>query len=635
MPHRVLSACLVLSALASSGASAQTAANLLLVLNKDSAGSVQVAEHYARVRGVPQDQVLRLSLGAPADDLERVDFEARIQAPVADWIRRHGAQDRLLFIVLAKGVPLRIRGTSGRSGTVASVDSELALLYRRMAGDAPPLAGPLPNPYFLGDAPVERARPFTHREADIYLVTRLDGYTVDDVLKVIDRGAAPMREGRILLDQRGAREVAGGNTWLRRAADWLTSHGFGDRVVLDTTAAALAGGRPAWAQGGAGPPDRSDAQRGSGVIGYYSWGSNDPAITSRALGLAFVPGALAGMFVSTDARTFREPPPGWMTGPWGDQGRYWAGSPQSLTGDLIRDGVTGAAGHVAEPFLDATIRPDILFPAYVSGFNLAESFYLAMPYVSWQTVVVGDPLCAPFPRKGLQPADIDPGPDPATETAAFFSARALRAAAARGIGPEAARLLLRADARRARGDEAGARAALEQATAVDPKLAGAQVQLAIDDEARKDYARAAERYRLALDVVPDDPAALNNLAYILATRLGKPAEALGYAERAVAGAPESATVADTLAWTRHLLGRDEEAARAMPAVVAALPRNAEVRLHAAVIYAAVGRLDAAAAELAEALRLQPSLAGTDEAEQVRKATGRKEDVDRSAPGPRA
>ena len=35
------------------------------------------------------------------------------------------------------------------------------------------------------------------------------------------------------------------------------------------------------------------------------------------------------------------------------------------------------------------------------GFSLAEAFYLAVPTLSWQTVVVGDPLCAPFGRKVL------------------------------------------------------------------------------------------------------------------------------------------------------------------------------------------------------------------------------------------
>jgi uncharacterized protein (TIGR03790 family) len=598
----LLLAVLAISATAAPAA-AQTGDNVLLVLNKDSADSARVAGHYARVRGVPQEQVLRLALGAASDDIERADFDGRIQAPIAGWLRLHSAQDRILYIVLAKGIPLRIRGTTGRGGTLASVDSELTLLYRRMAGEAPPLPGPLPNPYYLGDRAVGEARPFSHRDADIYLVTRLDGYTVDDVLGLIDRGAAPSREGRILLDQRAARDTASGNTWLQQAADWMNGHGYGDRVILETTAQPAMGVK--------------------NLLGYYSWGSNDPAITARSLGLGFVPGAVAGLFVSTDARTFREPPPGWTTGAWLDPDKYWANSPQSLSGDLIRQGVTGVAGHVAEPFLDATIRPNILFPAYLSGFNLAESFYLAMPYVSWQTVVVGDPLCAPFPRKALQPSDIDPGIDPATELPSLFSARRLELAARQGVGPEAARWLLLGEARGAKGDKAGERKALEEATALDPRLLASQLRLAAMYEESRDYDKAIDRYRKVLDQSPDDPVALNNLAYALATRKGQAAEALPYAARAYRLTRGTPTVADTLAWVQHLLGRDQEAAPIAAAAVSALPANAELQLHAAVILAAVGKLEEARQHLAEAVRLDPSLAGTNEARALREKLGGK------------
>ena len=296
--------------------------------------------------------------------------------------------------MLTKGIPLRVAGTSGRNGTVSSVDSELALLYRKSLGVPVPPAGPLPNPYYLGTRAVEQARRFRHADQDIYLVTRLDGFTEADVRGLIDRGLAPVNTGRFVLDGKvGWNEP--GNDWLRAAAAGLTARGLGDRVTLDVTSTVLS-------------PIRD-------VLGYYSWGSNDPAVKARRPDVTFVPGAIGGMFVSSDGRTFREPPAGWNVGAWSDRAGFFANSPQSLAADLIRAGITGIAGHVAEPFLDATIRPNILFPAYVSAFNLAESFYLAMPFLSWQTVVVGDPLCAPFPRRRLESAEIDPGVDPATE----------------------------------------------------------------------------------------------------------------------------------------------------------------------------------------------------------------------------
>ncbi|HXM45433.1 MAG TPA: hypothetical protein VN924_29620, partial [Bryobacteraceae bacterium] len=66
---------------------------------------------------------------------------------------------------------------------------------------------------------------------------------------------------------------------------------------------------------------------------------------------------------------------------------------QTLTADYIHEGATGCSGHVYEPFLEFTPHPDQLFPPYFHGRNLAESYYLAIPGLSWQNIVVGDPLC--------------------------------------------------------------------------------------------------------------------------------------------------------------------------------------------------------------------------------------------------
>ncbi len=595
---------LLLSAAAlavASPAFAQSGANVLLVVNEASPTSGRIGDHYARVRSVPSDQVLRIKVDAD-DEIDRAAFDAQIQAPIAAWLRQHFAQDRILFIVLTKGVPLRVSGTSGREGTTASVDSELTLLYRRLVGSTPAIDGKVNNPYFLGAAPIAQAKRFSRDSSDLYLVTRLDGYTVEDVIGLIDRGAAPSREGRILLDQKAGVVDAAGNDWLAAAADRLSKMGFAKRVVLETTSRVL-----------------TDQKN---VLGYYSWGSNDWAITARHFLFGFVPGALAGMYVSTDGRTFTEPPTGWTIGKWTDKTTFFAGSPQSLAGDLIREGVTGVAAHVDEPYLDATTRPDILFPAYVSGFNLAESFYLAMPFLSWRTVVVGDPLCAPFPRKALQSADLDKGIDPATELPALFAARRLQVLT-QGTTPEAAQVLLRSEVRTAKGDGAGARKALEDATALDPKLLGAHLVLASGYEAQEEYDKAIERYRTVLAASPDNMVALNNLAYALAVHKGQPAEAMVLAVRAMTlSGGRSPEIADTLAWVQHLLGRDTEAVQIMERIVKAAPARAEYRLHLAVVYASIGKPAEAAAELREAVRLDPELEKTDEVKALRARLGR-------------
>ena len=127
----------------------------------------------------------------------------------------------------------------GRDGTMASVDSELTLLYRAPAGR--PAAGRRTRRQPVlswTERPMPSARPFTRADRDIYLVTRLDGFTVDDVAGTDRSGRRAQRAPRaaIVLDQkddaRGPRRRRDG---CRQAADRLREANEGDRVVLETT----------------------------------------------------------------------------------------------------------------------------------------------------------------------------------------------------------------------------------------------------------------------------------------------------------------------------------------------------------------------------------------------------------------
>ncbi len=576
----------------------QDGRNVLLLVNAADAGSGEVAAYYARARAVPAEQLLPLRI-ATADEIDRVQYERDIEVPVARWLSGHNAQDRILYLVPAKGFPLRVRGSGGQSGTVASVDSELALLYRKLTGTPTPPAGRAANPYFLGDRPITAAGRFSHAHADIFLVTRLDGFSVADVRQLIDRAREPSRDGEFVLDERasllGERR---GDTWLAAAARELEARGFGDRVVLETSRA-LAGTRKR-------------------VLGFYWWGSNDPAVRTRSVDLQFAPGAIAGAFVSTDARTFREPPSSWTIGNWSDQRTFYEGSPQSLIGDLIRAGITGVAGHVSEPYLDASVRPQILFPAYVSGFNLAESFYLAMPYLSWQTVVVGDPLCAPFRTAQLSTGQADPPLDPETGSPGFFSARRVTQLITSQMTPDAARLIVQAETRLAHQDQAGARDSLERATAADSRVVFAHRMLATLYEQAGDYDRAIARYRTVLAALPDDVASLNNLAYALAVHKKAPAVALPLAQRAYELSKRDAAIADTLGWVHYLLGQRAQAEQLLLEAKNGAPALAEVRIHLAQLYASTDRPDLARAELKIAIERRPALKDAPEVLQLEK-----------------
>jgi uncharacterized protein (TIGR03790 family) len=577
-------------------AAAQSADNVLLVINDTNAASPRIGEYYQQKRGIPAGNVVHLK-AADTDVVSRAAYAAGIEAPIAAALSKGSLQDRIFYIVLTKGVPLRIAGTSGRSGTAASVDSELALLYRRLTGAQVPLDGPVANPYFRGERAGPPA-PFSHAGQDIYLVTRLDGFTIADAFALVDRSLAATATGggTIVLDERGGLANKG-NEWLSAAADRLRAMHWDERVLLETTSTAATTEKPA--------------------LGYFSFGSNDPALAARVPAVTFAPGGLAGMFLSTDARTLSEPPRDWKPGP---AGSAYSGSNQSLTGDLVRAGATGAAGQVAEPFLDGAVRPDILFPAYVSGLNLAEAFYSAIPSLSWQTVVLGDPLCAPFRTSGVPEEDRNPPVDPDTGLPSQFSGRRL-AAIEPGASLAVRKLLALSEARRAKGDDSGAIAALEKATAADSTLETALRVLGMlyDQAGRFDKARSS--YELALKQNPSDIIALNNLAYDLAVRDRKPVDALPLAERAFTLSKGAGIIGDTLGWIKHLLGEDAEALPLLESAAKSAPDNVDVQLHLAAVYAAAGRLQDAAAALKTALEVDPSVERREEYQAVLKQLG--------------
>ncbi len=329
---------------------------ILVIVNTNSAISEAIGDYYLSKRPAAH----RCCVAAPTTEtISRTDYDDTLKATIEDYLTTNSLADEIYYIVTTKGVPLRVSASAGDDN--ASVDSELALLFRSYT-----LASRFNNPYYGQNSRFDRTY-------NIYLVTRLTGYETDgngdgipdDVKALIDRGTRPARRpsGRFVLDVDPGKDNPSyqmGNDWMRDAATSLAADGFD--YVLDETTTFVTGE--------------------SSVIGYCSWGSNDGNSPScpYLLGNTWRAGAVVSTYVSTNARSFQ-------TG---------TGYGQSLVADLIAEGVTGANGHVYEPYLDACSRPNILFDRYTSGWNLAESYYCSIRYLSWMNVVVGDPLCAPW-----------------------------------------------------------------------------------------------------------------------------------------------------------------------------------------------------------------------------------------------
>jgi len=348
--------------------SAQGVANVLLVVNDASQLSRDIGQYYIARRGVPPRNICHIRT-AVTEEIARAQYDREIAGAIGACLTHNQLIEQVLYIVTTGGVPLKIPGTKGgpegMEGDYAAVDSELTLLYSDLKhGKTHPIAGPALNPFFG-----KREVKFTHPEFPMYLVTRLAAYDLEGVKAIIDRGLHAANQGKFVIDMKspGPQE---GDSWLHQAANLLPK----DRVIVDDSEKVI--------------------YDQTGVIGYAGWGSNDKNRHRRFLGFHWLPGAIATEFVSTNGRTFQRPPDGWNISDWKSQKLWFAGSPQTLTADYLLEGATAATGHVDEPYLAMTPHPEYLLPAYYSGRNLAESYYMSIRALSWQNIVIGDPLCS-------------------------------------------------------------------------------------------------------------------------------------------------------------------------------------------------------------------------------------------------
>jgi uncharacterized protein (TIGR03790 family) len=356
---------LLLLAVAGCTLRAQSAKAVLVVVNKRSSVSQRIGQYYVHKREIPLANVCSIDT-AEKEVISRDVYNREIEGPIGACLKKGGLTENILYVVTTLGVPLRVEALGpGKELQTdeAAVDSELTVLYAKLHGKPVALVGPLQSPFF---GHVDAA--FRHPNFPMYLVTRLAAFDFADVQGLIDRSVAAKDVGNFVVDVRADNNTPG-NGWLRDTAKLLPPK----RLIVDDTAKVL-----------------YDLKN---VIGYASWGFNDPDRHRRTVGFQWLPGAIATEFVSTNGRTFVKPPQNWTIGTWKDPSNWFFGSPQDLSTDFVHEGVTGVSGHVGEPYLAFCPRPDYVLPSYANGRNLAESFYLGIQGLSWQNIVIGDPLC--------------------------------------------------------------------------------------------------------------------------------------------------------------------------------------------------------------------------------------------------
>ena len=342
--------------------------DVAVIINNNSNISKQIGRYFASHRNIPNQNIIYINALAD-EEINDLEFN-NLRSQVENYIQANNLEDKINYIVTTKGMPLKVnRGdTFSESSPSASVESELTLIlgpYSNNIGQN----GIVFSPYYYQKAHFSRSK------YGIYLVTRLDGYTSDEIMAMIDKAAQPIvvdgakfvqlikpnvvKRTKFVFDQDPAWDssLPGLNHAMASASTILTSKGY--NVLLNT--------------------DSVYVTNQTDVLGYVSWGSNDHyanRYTQNAIPHnKWHRGALAETYVSSSGRTFSKP----VT--YG----------QSLVADLITEGITGVKGYVYEPYSFAMAVVPVLFDRYTSDYNLAESFYMASRLLSWMDVVIGDP----------------------------------------------------------------------------------------------------------------------------------------------------------------------------------------------------------------------------------------------------
>jgi uncharacterized protein (TIGR03790 family) len=335
---------------------------VLILVNKDQAISSRVASMYEKLRGVPSENLLRLALGQERN-LTPEQYWTRAGGPVKAYLETH---PQVRCIVTTSGVPYTVQASNGQDEG-AAFDNELAAVLRENSAEPKRRQ---PNPLFLGGwNPYGVTDPRTLR---MIYVSRLDGPNLETITRMVEDAIAVEKtglSGPVFGDAQGLDAITGyglGDFSIRSAIDRLSGAGF--RAQLDLLPAS-------WKQ-----PQGTVGNQAEGAAFYIGWYDllNFQDIFGKQ-GLAR--GSIAWHIASQEAQNI-----------WDENGKGWCVN-------LMRRGAAITLGPVREPYVTAFPHGDIFVEGLLTGGTVAESYWLALPEVSWAMVLLGDPLYRPFAGK--------------------------------------------------------------------------------------------------------------------------------------------------------------------------------------------------------------------------------------------
>jgi tetratricopeptide (TPR) repeat protein len=183
---------------------------------------------------------------------------------------------------------------------------------------------------------------------------------------------------------------------------------------------------------------------------------------------------------------------------------------------------------------------------------------------------------------------------------------------ARHLDPEAAVTqlnLVRLDILENKPDSA--RLTLKALLAKRPANLMGHLLLAEVEAGSQQYDQAVEEYLEVLKLDSDNVTALNNAAAILSEKLADPVQALAYAERAVALAPDNPDTQDTLGWV-YFIKNVPSAALTHLEVAASKKTTARNQFRLAMVHRRLGNLKRSSDYLNTALHMNPKIASQEQ-----------------------
>jgi uncharacterized protein (TIGR03790 family) len=319
--------------------------NTLVVINQNSANSVELGNYYAERRQIPPENVLRISWSGGNTVWDATQFQTNLLQPLLGAITARGLSNQIQFVVLSMDIPFAILNGSVYNGTTA------ALYYGLKTGLGLDVQM-LTNSYFASEKIFAEARPTT-APGYSFLTTMLTAGSLAQAKALVDQGVnsdATFPTAPVLL--------AKSSDALRR----LRYPAFDDAIFNARLLRNYSLVRT-----------NTDATAGfSGLLGLQTglWKFTVSPNT-------FVPGAMADSMTSFGGVIF---------GP----------NDQTSALAFIHAGAAGSYGTVTEPTANIAKFPHPQIYFYQArGFSLAECYYQGLD-VLFQGLIVGEPLAAPF-----------------------------------------------------------------------------------------------------------------------------------------------------------------------------------------------------------------------------------------------